>query len=52
MTAVSPINSFESIQARLAGGCNPAVVIRNWWPVYGTLVGVGCLGLMFWLTGV
>ena len=29
---------------------NAAVVIRNWWPVYGTLVDVGCLGLLFWLT--
>ncbi len=29
---------------------NAAVVIRNWWPVYGTLVDLGCLGLMFWLT--
>jgi uncharacterized protein len=29
---------------------NAAINIRNWWPVYGTLVDVGCLGLMFWLT--
>jgi len=29
---------------------NASVVIRNWWPVYGTLVDLGCLGLMFWLT--
>jgi membrane protease YdiL (CAAX protease family) len=29
---------------------NATVVIRNWWPVYGTLVDFGCLGLMFWLT--
>jgi hypothetical protein len=84
MTAFSPINSFESIQSRLADGRiprygpflmliarsgfilvaqgltflvflqlnvpNAAVVIRNWWPVYGTLVDVGCLGLLFWLT--
>ena len=27
-----------------------AVVIRNWWPVYGTLVDFGCLGLLIWLT--
>ena len=27
-----------------------SVVIRNWWPVYGTLVDFGCLGLMYWLT--
>jgi CAAX prenyl protease-like protein len=27
-----------------------SVVVRNWWPVYGTLVDIGCLGLMFWLT--
>jgi hypothetical protein len=30
---------------------NAAVVIRNWWPVYGTLVDFGCLGLLIWLTG-
>lgn len=30
---------------------NASVVIRNWWPVYGTLVDLGCLGLLFWLTG-
>jgi len=29
---------------------NASVVIRNWWPVYGTLADLGCLGLMFWLT--
>lgn len=29
---------------------NPSVVIRNWWPVYGTLVDFGCLGLLAWLT--
>lgn len=29
---------------------NAEVVIRNWWPVYGTLVDLGCLGLLFWLT--
>ncbi len=29
---------------------NAAVVIRNWWPVYGTLVDLGCLGLLVWLT--
>src|SRR5512147_647913 len=29
---------------------NAAVTIRNWWPVYGTLVDIGCLGLLFWLT--
>lgn len=29
---------------------NASVVIRNWWPVYGTLVDVGCLGLLAWLT--
>ena len=27
-----------------------AVAVRNWWPVYGTLVDIGCLGLLFWLT--
>jgi hypothetical protein len=27
-----------------------SLVIRNWWPVYGTLVDIGCLGLMVWLT--
>lgn len=29
---------------------NAAIVIRNWWPVYGTLVDIGCLGLLLWLT--
>ena len=29
---------------------NAGVVIRNWWPVYGTLVDLGCLGLLLWLT--
>src|SRR5512133_2616678 len=29
---------------------NPAVAIRNWWPVYGTLVDLVCLGLLVWLT--
>lgn len=29
---------------------NPTVEIRNWWPVYGTLVDLGCLGLLLWLT--
>jgi hypothetical protein len=29
---------------------NASVVIRNWWPVYGTLVDVGCLALLFRLT--
>jgi uncharacterized protein len=29
---------------------NAAVAIRNWWPVYGTLVDIGCLGLLIWLT--
>jgi hypothetical protein len=27
-----------------------SVVIRNWWPVYGTVVDIGCLGIMYWLT--
>jgi membrane protease YdiL (CAAX protease family) len=26
------------------------VVVRNWWPVYGTLVDLGCLSLLIWLT--
>jgi membrane protease YdiL (CAAX protease family) len=29
---------------------NAAVVIHNWWPAYGTLVDIGCLGLLIWLT--
>jgi membrane protease YdiL (CAAX protease family) len=29
---------------------NTSVVIRNWWPVYGTLADLGCLALLFWLT--
>jgi membrane protease YdiL (CAAX protease family) len=32
------------------GVVNASVVIRNWWPVYGTLVDIGCLALLFWLT--
>jgi uncharacterized protein len=32
------------------GISNAPVVIRNWWTVYGTLVDVGCLGLLIWLT--
>ncbi len=29
---------------------NAAVAVRSWWPVYGTLVDLGCLGLLTWLT--
>lgn len=29
---------------------NATVVIRNWWPVYGTLVDIGCLAVMYYLT--
>lgn len=29
---------------------NATVVIRNWWPVYGTLVDVGCLAVLYYLT--
>lgn len=29
---------------------NAAVSLRNWWSVYGTLVDLGCLGLLVWLT--
>lgn len=29
---------------------NAPVAIRNWWSVYGTLIDVGCLGLLIWLT--
>ncbi len=29
---------------------NPAITVRNWWSVYGTLVDLGCLGLLVWLT--
>jgi hypothetical protein len=29
---------------------NPTVTVRNWWSVYGTLVDLGCLGLLIWLT--
>jgi membrane protease YdiL (CAAX protease family) len=28
---------------------NASVTLRNWWPVYGTLVDFACLGLMYWL---
>ncbi len=29
---------------------NATVMIRNWWPVYGTLVDVGCLAILLQLT--
>lgn len=29
---------------------NALVTIRNWWPVYGTLVDFGCLGLLYYFT--
>ncbi len=29
---------------------NAAITIRTWWPVYGTLVDIGCLGIMYYLT--
>jgi hypothetical protein len=29
---------------------NATVEIRNWWPVYGTLVDIGCLAIMYHLT--
>lgn len=29
---------------------SPAVEVRSWWSVYGTLVDLGCLGLLIWLT--
>lgn len=29
---------------------NAPVIIRNWWPVYGTLVDLGCLALLMQLT--
>ena len=29
---------------------NATVAVRNWWSVYGTLIDIGCLGLLFWLT--
>ncbi len=29
---------------------NTEVALRNWWSVYGTLVDLGCLGLLVWLT--
>lgn len=28
----------------------PIVTVRNWWTVYGTLIDVVCLALLFWLT--
>ena len=28
---------------------SPAVTVRNWWTVYGTLVDLGCLALLVWL---
>lgn len=29
---------------------NAAVAIRSWWTVFGTVVDMGCLALLFWLT--
>jgi len=29
---------------------NADVAVRNWWSVYGTLIDLGCLGLLSWLT--
>jgi hypothetical protein len=29
---------------------NSNVTVRNWWSVYGTIVDLGCLALLFWLT--
>lgn len=29
---------------------NATIVIRNWWPVYGTLVDLGCLAILYYLT--
>jgi hypothetical protein len=29
---------------------SPEMTVRHWWTVYGTLVDVGCLGLLGWLT--
>ena len=28
----------------------PTVTVRNWWTVYGTLIDIVCLALLFWLT--
>jgi uncharacterized protein len=28
---------------------SPSVTVRNWWTVYGTLIDLGCLALLFWL---
>jgi hypothetical protein len=36
---------FVQLQVPRAG-----VAIRNWWSVYGTLVDIGCLALLVWLT--
>jgi len=29
---------------------NPSIAVRNWWSIYGTLIDLGCLGLLLWLT--
>ncbi|MCL4274856.1 MAG: CPBP family intramembrane metalloprotease [Anaerolineales bacterium] len=29
---------------------SPTVAVRNWWTVYGTLIDIVCLALIFWLT--
>jgi membrane protease YdiL (CAAX protease family) len=28
---------------------SPTIAVRNWWTVYGTLIDLGCLALLFWL---
>jgi hypothetical protein len=33
-----------------SGDPNPAVSVRHWFSVYGTLADLGCLALLFWLT--
>ncbi|MBN1261181.1 MAG: CPBP family intramembrane metalloprotease [Anaerolineae bacterium] len=34
---------------RCLGVTMPAVAVRHWWTVYGSLIDLGCLGLLFWL---
>ena len=29
---------------------SPMITVRNWWTVYGTLIDISCLILLFWLT--
>lgn len=41
---------FTFLLLRLLGDPDPAVSVRHWFSVYGTLADFGCLALLWWLT--